>query len=163
MRDILLVVIIVFGVTAGVFGVLLLRKRPVPVSPVAIEVDPKQQEAELVAQLQAKAKMLPPAPTPTPALAPSPSLSPAPTPTPAPVMQEAPPPPPPVTKPPPPPRDPPKLVLQGIMRGGRYDEALINGYSYRVGDEIEGAKVTAIEAGAVRLVFDGRELTLRLR
>lgn len=70
----------------------------------------------------------------------------------------------PVAEPPaPPPRDPPALTLQGILRGGKFTEVMINGYTYRVGDEVSGAKVLAIEDSAVRLEFDGREFTLRMR
>lgn len=65
--------------------------------------------------------------------------------------------------PPAPVREPPRLVLQGIMRGPSYAEAMINGLVYRVGDDVEGAQIVAIEPALVRLNFEGREIRLRLR
>jgi len=62
-----------------------------------------------------------------------------------------------------PPRALPALSLQGILRGGKFAEAMINGYTYRVGDTVGGARLVAIEDSAVRLVLDGHEFTLRMR
>ncbi len=94
---------------------------------------------------------------------------------PAPVVVEDPPPPPVVEQPkpePPPPPEPelakpprelPKLTLQGITHDKTGYEALINNWNVRVSQEIEGARVTAIENGVVKLEFDGQEIVLRLR
>ena len=61
-----------------------------------------------------------------------------------------------------PPPEPPKFTLQGVMTDGQDREAVINGVSYRVGDNIEGARVTAIDTRSVRLQFGGHEIQLRL-
>ena len=75
------------------------------------------------------------------------------------------PPPPPPTAPvaPPPPPEPPKLTLQGITSDGRVYEALINGVTVRTGESIEGARIVAIDSRGVRLMWQGQDLTLRLR
>ena len=59
--------------------------------------------------------------------------------------------------------EPPKLTLQGIMSEGQDREAVINGVSVRVGDNLEGARVTAIDARNVRLQFGEHEIVLRLQ
>jgi len=80
-------------------------------------------------------------------------------PKPAPVAS---PPPSPPSAVPPAPKLLPKLVLQGVTIHAGIREALINGQIVGVGDEVEGAKVVAIEPMRVRLSFDGREFTLSL-
>jgi hypothetical protein len=62
------------------------------------------------------------------------------------------------------PRDltPPTLALQGITTQGAVREALINGESVREGDNIDGARVLAIESRRVRLQFAGKEIILRM-
>lgn len=57
----------------------------------------------------------------------------------------------------------PGLKLQGIMRDHDSFEAMINGYTYRVGDAIEGGRITAIDQRIVQLEMDGRPVELRLR
>ena len=74
----------------------------------------------------------------------------------------APPPAPVVTTPPPLP-EPPKLVLQGITSVGQMREAMINGHTVREGDEVEGARLVAIEGRSVRLQFGSREFHLRMQ
>jgi hypothetical protein len=64
--------------------------------------------------------------------------------------------------PPAPPRESPKLVLQGITSDGGVYEAMINGSNLREGEDIEGARVVAIESRRVRLQLDGREIVLRM-
>ena len=58
--------------------------------------------------------------------------------------------------------EPPKLVLQGITYAADGSEAMINGVSVRVGEDIEGGRVVAIDRRSVKLDFDGREIVLRL-
>jgi hypothetical protein len=58
--------------------------------------------------------------------------------------------------------EPPKLTLQGVMIEGQDREAVINGVSVHVGDNLEGARVTAIDTRSVRLQFGDREIVLRL-
>lgn len=65
--------------------------------------------------------------------------------------------------PPPPPPEPPKLVLQGVTSVGQLREAMINDQTVREGDEIDGAKVLAIEGRRVRMQFAGREFVLQMR
>lgn len=57
---------------------------------------------------------------------------------------------------------PPKLVLQGVTLDPTSSEAMINGYTVREGDDVEGARVTAIESRRVKLQFGQREIVLRL-
>lgn len=54
------------------------------------------------------------------------------------------------------------LVLQSIVRGGRYSQAVINGQSLRVGDELGGAKLRAIYPSSVVLERQGQQQVLRL-
>ena len=61
-----------------------------------------------------------------------------------------------------PPASPPKLTLQGITRDGKSREAMINGVNVHEGDDIEGARVIAIESRSVKLQFAGNEFTLRI-
>lgn len=58
--------------------------------------------------------------------------------------------------------DLPKLVLQGITYAKDGSDAMINDQTVHEGDEIEGARVVAIENRRVKLDFNGREITLRL-
>jgi hypothetical protein len=52
------------------------------------------------------------------------------------------------------------LALQGVGIQGQDRDALINGITVRVGEEIEGAKVLEIQRDWVRLAFDGQEYKL---
>jgi len=61
------------------------------------------------------------------------------------------------------PVEPPKFTLEGITRDVQGFEALINGVSLRQGEEIDGAKVTAIDSRVVRLTWRGQEIVLRMR
>ena len=56
----------------------------------------------------------------------------------------------------------PKLVLQGITYAKDGSEAMINGITLHVGEDIEGARVVAIESRRVKLDFSGHEIILRL-
>ena len=53
--------------------------------------------------------------------------------------------------------------LQGIFYRMSHASALINGQTVFVGDELEGAKVVAIERQVVRLAVAGKTNVLRLR
>jgi hypothetical protein len=68
--------------------------------------------------------------------------------------------PPPVPPPVQPARPRPVLALQGVGIQGQDRDALINGITVRVGEEIEGAKVLEIQRDWVRLAFDGQEYKL---
>lgn len=61
-----------------------------------------------------------------------------------------------------PPPEPPKLTLQGITSDGSLYEAMINGFTVRVGDEIEGARVVAIDGRTVKLQVGDRDVVLRM-
>jgi len=56
----------------------------------------------------------------------------------------------------------PKLVLQGITYAQNDSEAMINGLTVHVGEDVEGARVVTIESRRVKLDFNGHEITLRL-
>lgn len=60
------------------------------------------------------------------------------------------------------PRPMPKLTLQGVTVQAGIREALINGQTLQIGEEIEGARVTAIEKDRIKVLFDGREVVLPL-
>ena len=66
----------------------------------------------------------------------------------------------PVAEPPAP--EPPKFTLQGITSAAKWREAMINGYTVREGDEIDGARVVSIESRRVALQLGGREIVLRM-
>ncbi|MCS7048291.1 MAG: hypothetical protein NZ483_03225 [Verrucomicrobiae bacterium] len=162
-----IITVIAVSIAAALLGIVLNNYRPdLPTKPVVTgpiprpvppdttpptptgsptSADPAQAEAELVtsllSEMQTQQKPTPPNP---PASEP---VDPPATPTiPAPIH-----------------REPPRLLLQGIIRGGAASEALINGLTYRVGDEVDGARIVAIESGLVLLDFHGTEIRLRLR
>jgi MSHA biogenesis protein MshK len=54
------------------------------------------------------------------------------------------------------------LVLQSIVRGGRQSQAVINGQSLHIGDELDGAKLSAIYSHSVVLERQGQQQVLRL-
>lgn len=56
----------------------------------------------------------------------------------------------------------PKFTLQGITTAATWREAMINGYTVREGDEVDGVKIIAIEARHVKLQFGEREIVLRM-
>jgi len=60
------------------------------------------------------------------------------------------------------PPEPPKFVLQGITYASDGSEAMINGLSVREGEDIEGARVVAIDRRTVKLDCGGREIVLRM-
>ena len=62
----------------------------------------------------------------------------------------------------PPAPEPPKYVLQGITSAKDGSEAMINGLSVREGEDIEGARVVAIDRRTVKLDCGGHEIVLRL-
>lgn len=88
-----------------------------------------------------------------------------PEPPPAPVAEAPPPPPPPAEEPPP---DPPSIKLSGVVQGPEGAVAFVRheadgrGEQLRLGDQIDGWLVTAIEAGSLKLTLDGEERDYRL-
>jgi len=138
LQTILIGAAIVVAVVIVIAGSFFMRADPEPVNPVAVSLPvpakPPVSEEQLVSRLMEKLQVE------------QARLPPAP-------------PPPPVV----PPAALPKLTLQGIMRAGANSEAMINGYTYRVGDTVEGARLVAIEDGVVRLNHAGQEVVLRLR
>lgn len=66
------------------------------------------------------------------------------------------------TTPAPPAPEVTKFVLQGIISAATWREATINGYALREGDEVDGAKVIAIESRRVKLQLGDREILLRM-
>ena len=57
---------------------------------------------------------------------------------------------------------PAELRLQAIKREGRHHLAVINGQIVRVGDEVDGIKITAISAGSVMINVEGKSSVLKL-
>lgn len=55
----------------------------------------------------------------------------------------------------PPPPSPPALSVQGLWWGGAKPRAIINGNVYAVGDQVEGARIKAIDREGVMIEFDG--------
>lgn len=53
------------------------------------------------------------------------------------------------------PTQPPALRLQGVLLGGLVPQAIINNKVYRVGESINGARITAIERHSVQVEFNG--------
>lgn len=54
----------------------------------------------------------------------------------------------------------PALSVQGIVWGGILPQAIINNKVLRVGDTIEGARITGIDKNGVTLFFDNRQYNL---
>lgn len=54
------------------------------------------------------------------------------------------------------------LVLQAVVRGGRQSQAVINGQSLQVGEELNGAKLLRIYPHSVVLERQGQQQVLRL-
>lgn len=52
------------------------------------------------------------------------------------------------------------LVLNGIITTGRDHTALINDSIYKVGDDIDGKKITQITADKVEVLYKGKTFTL---
>ena len=55
---------------------------------------------------------------------------------------------------------PPELEVQGIIWGGRLNQAIINKSVVKVGDTIEGAQIIKIEKGGVVVSFGKKEFLL---
>lgn len=55
-----------------------------------------------------------------------------------------------------------ELRVQAIKREGRRHSAVINGQVVRVGDEVDGARVTAISASSVTIDVGGKASVLNL-
>jgi hypothetical protein len=56
----------------------------------------------------------------------------------------------------------PQFVLQGITYAAENRDAMINGVTVHEGEDIEGARVVAIDDRKVTLTFNGHEIILRL-
>lgn len=54
----------------------------------------------------------------------------------------------------------PPMTIQGIMWGGKFNQAIINSKVVKAGDTIEGAQVISIEKNKIILIFEGRKFTL---
>ena len=54
----------------------------------------------------------------------------------------------------------PALVVNGLIWGGKFPQAIINHKVVKVGDEIEGAKVKQISRDGVVILFSSRTVTL---
>ena len=54
----------------------------------------------------------------------------------------------------------PPLQIQGIVWGGGFPQAIINNKVMRVGDTIEGVRITDINKNGVTVFFENRKYTL---
>lgn len=54
----------------------------------------------------------------------------------------------------------PKLVVQGIMWGGKFNQAIINNKVVKAGDIIEGAQIISIDKSKIILLFEDRKYNL---
>ena len=54
----------------------------------------------------------------------------------------------------------PELVVNGIIWGGKFPQAIINDKVVKVGDEIEGAKIKQISKDGVVVLFSSKTYTL---
>ena len=55
---------------------------------------------------------------------------------------------------------PPTFNVQGMVWGGARPACIVGDKVFRVGDEIEGAKITEINRQGVRFLFNGKTLTV---
>lgn len=54
----------------------------------------------------------------------------------------------------------PTLTVQGVVCGGRLNQAIINNKILKVGDDIEGATITNIDKKGITVFFDNRSLNI---
>jgi len=58
------------------------------------------------------------------------------------------------------PLPPPKLEIQGVVWGGYFPQAIINKKVVKIGDLIEGARITEINKNGVCILFDNQQYNL---
>lgn len=56
-------------------------------------------------------------------------------------------------------RRPPSLVVEGVVWGGKFPQAIVNKQVVKIGDVIEGAMITQISAEGVTVTREGRKYT----
>lgn len=54
----------------------------------------------------------------------------------------------------------PAMTVQGIMWGGKFNQAIVNSKVIKAGDSIEGAQVVSIEKNKIVLIYESRKYTL---
>lgn len=55
---------------------------------------------------------------------------------------------------------PPVLTVQGVIWGGRFNQAIINNKVLKAGDTVEGAKILSIDRNGVVILFEGMQFNL---
>ena len=55
---------------------------------------------------------------------------------------------------------PPSLTVQGIIWGGRFPQAIINNKVVKVGDTIEGVRITDINKDGITIFYEDRQYNL---
>lgn len=55
---------------------------------------------------------------------------------------------------------PPLLTVQGVIWGGRFNQAIINNKVLKAGDTIQGAKILSIDRNGVVVLFEGMQFNL---
>jgi len=56
--------------------------------------------------------------------------------------------------------EPPSLVVQGIIWGGDFNQAIINHKVVKAGDTIEGVRIVSVDKEGVAALFEGRQYTI---
>jgi hypothetical protein len=54
----------------------------------------------------------------------------------------------------------PPLKIQGIIWGGRFNQAIINNKVVKIGDTVEGARIINIDRHRIIVFFEGEQYTL---
>ena len=54
----------------------------------------------------------------------------------------------------------PSLKIQGIIWGGRFNQAIINNKVVKIGDTVEGARIINIDRQKIIVSFEGEQYTL---
>jgi hypothetical protein len=54
----------------------------------------------------------------------------------------------------------PPLKVQGIIWGGKFNQAIINNKVVKIGDTVEGARVINIDKHGITVFFEGEQYTL---
>ena len=54
----------------------------------------------------------------------------------------------------------PGMSIQGIIWGGNFPQAIVNNKVVKVGDTIEGARITDIQKDGITVLFDNQQYTI---
>ncbi|MDD4940010.1 MAG: hypothetical protein PHE18_03875 [Candidatus Omnitrophica bacterium] len=54
----------------------------------------------------------------------------------------------------------PELIIQGVVWGTKIPQAIVNNKVLKVGDEIQGVKISGINRDGITVIFDNQQYTL---